>query len=132
MDDSLSMDEFEALAQIGSAKKQERVSACVARNTKRLMGIKYVTSGKDGALKLTEKGQQVLFVKRCIDGLRAVAADGLAKIDADVAAFLSRKGHIAPHSSSEGFDVTVRGHESLADIDAKIAASAPNSNRSAT
>ncbi|HJV76715.1 MAG TPA: hypothetical protein VJ654_21055 [Noviherbaspirillum sp.] len=126
------MDEFEALAQIGSAKKHERVSACVARNSKRLIGIKYVTSGKDDALKLTEKGRQVLFVKRCIDGLRAVADDGLAKIDADVAAFLSRKGHIAPGASSQGFDITVRGRESLADIDSKIAADAPHSRRSAS
>lgn len=117
MDDSLTKDEFEALAQISRAKKHERVSACVARNTKRLTGLKYVTYGKDGQLALTEKGQQTLFVKRCIDGLRAVANDALTTLDVDVATFLSRKGHITPRASSDGFDITQRGRESLSDID---------------
>jgi hypothetical protein len=117
VDDSLTKDEFEALAQISRAKKGERVSACVARNTKRLTGIKYVTVGKNGQLALTEKGQQTLFIKRCIDGLRAVANDADAALDADVATFLSKKGHIVPKASSQGFDITQRGRESLEDID---------------
>lgn len=118
MDDSLTIDQFDALAQIGRAKKHERPSACVARNTKTLTGLKYITHGKDGQLALTEKGQQTLFVRRCIDGLRAVAADPLAALDADVATFLNKKGHIAPRASSEGFEITQRGIESLQDIDA--------------
>ena len=117
MDDSLTKDEFDALTQISRAKKRERVSACVARNAKRLAGLKYVTYQKDGQLALTEKGQQTLFVKRCIDGLRAVANDALATLDADVATFLTKKGHIAPSALSKGFDITQRGRESLADID---------------
>lgn len=117
MDDSLTIDEFDALLQISQAKKRERVSACVARNTKRLAGLKYVTYGKDGQLALTEKGQQTLFVKRCIEGLRAVANDALTTLEIDVATFLSKKGHITPRASSEGFDITQRGRESLADID---------------
>jgi hypothetical protein len=117
MDDSLTKDEFDALLQISRAKKLERVSACVARNTKRLIGLKYITHGKDGQLALTEKGQQTLFVRRCIDGLRAIANDPLARLDADVATFLSRKGHIAPRVPAAGFDITQRGQESLADID---------------
>lgn len=73
---------------------------------------------------LTEKGQQTLFVKRCIDGLRAMAnsavvADAPAKLEGDVAAFLSRKGLIAPHAASEGFELTARGRESLADIESR-------------
>lgn len=119
MEDSLTRDEFDALAQIGRAKKRERVSACVARNAKRLTGLKYVTHGKEGQLALTEKGQQTLFVKRCIDGLRAVANDALATLDVDVATFLSKKGHITPGALSEGFDLTQRGRESLADIDSR-------------
>jgi hypothetical protein len=119
VDDRLTKDEFEALAQISRAKKGERVSACVARNAKRLAGLKYIAYGKDGQLVLTEKGQQTLFIKRCIDGLRAVADDPLATLDADVAMFLSKKGHIAPRASADGFDITQRGRESLADIDAQ-------------
>ena len=118
VDDRLTKDEFEALDQIRRAKKHERPSACVARNTKRLAGLKYVT-GKDGQLALTEKGQQTLFFKRCIDGLRAVANDPLAKLDADVATFLNRKGHVMPNASSDGLELTQRGRESLADIDAQ-------------
>lgn len=118
MDDKLTQDEFEALAQIRRLKKGERESACVARNAKRLVGLKYVTS-KGGMHVLTEKGQQTLFVKRCIDGLRAVAYAAPGSIDADVAAFLSRKGLIAPRTVGEGFDVTDRGRESLADIDSR-------------
>lgn len=123
MNDSLTKDEFEALAQIRRAKKGERVSACVARNAKRLIGLKYVTSAKDGSFALTEQGQQTLFVKRCIDGLRTVAnaaavAAAPATLDADVATFLSRKGLIAPNAA-DGFTLTERGRESLADIDAR-------------
>jgi predicted transcriptional regulator len=124
MNDSLTKDEYEALAQIKKARKGERPSACIARNAKALIGLKYVTRGKDGAFMLTDKGQQTLFVKRCIDGLRtvataAVAAAAPAKLDADVVAFLSRKGLIAPHAAGEGFELTVRGRESLADIESR-------------
>ncbi|HJW56290.1 MAG TPA: hypothetical protein VJ577_13530 [Burkholderiaceae bacterium] len=117
VNDSLTRDQFDALAQISRAKRHERVSACVARNTKTLAGLKYIKYEKNNQLALTEKGQQTLFVKRCIDGLRAVANDALATLDADVATFLSKKGHITPRLSPEGFDITQRGRESLADID---------------
>jgi hypothetical protein len=118
VEDSLSIDQLEALAQIGRAKKHERPSACVARNAKTLTGLKYITHRKDGQLVLTEKGQQTLFVRRCIEGLRAIAGNPLAPLDADVAAFLNRKGHIAPKEASKGFEITQRGMESLKDIDA--------------
>ena len=73
---------------------------------------------------LTEKGQQTLFVKRCIDGLRTMAASAVAtaapaKLEGDVAAFLSRKGLIAPRTAGEGFELTARGRESLADIESQ-------------
>jgi len=124
MDDSLTKDEFEALAQIRQAKKGGRPSACVARNAKRLIGLKYVAGSRDGALTLTDKGQQTLFVKRCIDGLRAVAnaaavAAAPAALAADVATFLSKKGLIAPDAVAGGFELTPRGRESLADMDAR-------------
>lgn len=118
MDDKLTKDEFEALDQIRRLKKGERESACVARNAKRLTGLKYVT-GKGGVFALTEKGKQTLFVKRCIDGLRAVAYAAPGDIGTDVATFLSRKGLIAPKTVGNGFDVTERGRASLADIDAR-------------
>ena len=117
MKDSLSKDEYEALEQIVKLRHGERPSACVARNTKRLSGIKFISFGRDGHLSLTEKGEQTLFLKRCIDGLRAISQDPLAALDKDVATFLNKKAHIAPAESGEGFVVTVRGQESLADID---------------
>jgi hypothetical protein len=125
VDDRLSKDEFDALDQISRAKKRERPSACVARNTKRLAGLKYITYGKDGQLALTEKGQQTLFFKRCVDGLRAVASDPLATLDADVATFLDRKGHITARASSNGFELTQRGRESLADIESQQSGYSP-------
>ena len=118
MNDRLTTDEFDALNQVGQKKKPERVSACVARNTKRLVGLKYMAYGKDGQLALTEKGQQTLFLKRCVEALRLVASDTPAVLDADVAAFLIRKTHIAPGASPDRFEITQRGRESLADIDA--------------
>lgn len=119
MDDTLTKDEFEALAQIRQARRNERVSACVARNAKRLIGLKYVVSGKDGMFSLTERGRQTLFVKRCIEGLRAMADAKQDAIESDVATFLSRKGLIAPRAAGEGFELTGRGRESLADIEAR-------------
>lgn len=118
MDDKLTKDEYEALAQIRRLKKGERESACVARNAKRLVGLKYITS-RGGVHVLTEKGQQTLFLQRCIDGLRAVAYAAPGAIEADVATFLSRKGLIAPRTVGDGFDITERGRESLADIDSR-------------
>lgn len=116
MDDKLTKDEFEALAQIQRLKRGERESACVSRNAKRLTGLKYIT-GKGGVFALTEKGQQTLFVKRCIDGLRAVAYAAPEVLGKDVVMFLSRKGLIVPRTVGEGFDVTDRGRELLADIE---------------
>jgi hypothetical protein len=118
-DESLSKDEYEALAQIVKLRHGERPSACVARNSKRLSGIKFISFGKDGHLTLTEKGEQTLFLKRCIDGLRAVSLDPLSSLDADVALFLGKKGHLVVREGGEGFDITPRGQESLADIDAQ-------------
>ena len=124
MNDSLTKDELEALAQIRTTKKGVRPSACVMRNAKKLVGLKYVASSRDGTLSLTEKGQQTLFVKRCIDGLRAVAnaaavATVPAALDNDVDTCLSRKGLIAPKEATGGFTLTERGRDSLADIDAR-------------
>lgn len=120
MKDSLSIDEYDALEQISKAARHERPSACVARNTKRLSGLKFVAYGKDGHLAITEKGKQTLFLKSCIDGLRAVANDPLAALAPDVATFLGKKGHIVSRSSQDGFDITQKGRESLADIDGAV------------
>lgn len=122
MDDHLTKDEFEALVQIRQMKKGVRPSTCVSRNAKKLIGLKYLTSKKDGTLALTEKGEQTVFIKRSIDALRAIANAAVvaakpAAIDADVATFLSRKGLIAPNA--DGFELTERGRESLADIHAR-------------
>ncbi|HTH44177.1 MAG TPA: hypothetical protein VL528_03760 [Oxalicibacterium sp.] len=114
----LSKDELDALDQIGKGLKEGRPSACVARNAKRLAGLKYVQYAKNGSLTMTDKGKQTLFVKRCIDGLRAVSQEAAGSMAADVAGFLAKKGHIAARPAGEGFEITSKGRECLADIDA--------------
>ncbi len=116
--EKLTTDEYDALEQIARGQKTERVSACVSRNAKRLSGLKLVQYARDGRLSITEKAQQTLFVRRCIMGLRAVANDPLTTLDADVATFLGKKAHIVPRPDASGYDITVRGRESLADIEA--------------
>lgn len=118
MNDALTIDEYDALTQIQKGQQGGRPSACVARNTKRLSGLKYIAYGKSGALALTDKGKQTLFLKNCIDGLRAVCANPAAKLDADVATFLIKKGHVVANAETGTLDITQRGRESLADIDA--------------
>jgi len=119
MDNGLTMDEYDALGQIAKGQKSARLSACVARNAKRLSGLKLAAYGKDGSLCLTEKGQQTLFIKNCIDGLRAVATDPLASLDSTVVTFLRKKAHIDVEGVGGGYVLTERGRETLADIDAQ-------------
>ena len=120
MNQGLTKDEFDALAQISKMPKSARASACVARNAKRLTGLKYLTYGKDGSLALSEKGRQALFVQSCIDGLRAVASDPQVKLAADVATFLGKKGYISVGAAAGGCEITPRGLECLAGIDAQV------------
>ena len=116
--EKLTTDEYDALGHVQRGAAHDRVNACVGRNAKRLSGLKMIQYAKDGRVALTEKGQQVLFLRRCISALRAVAADPAAPIDADVAAFLGKKSHLVPREAG-GFDVTDKGRESLADIEAQ-------------
>lgn len=116
--EKLTTDEFDALDQIAAGIKTERPSACVGRNAKRLSGLKLISYARDGRLSVTEKGHQLMFVRRCISGLRAVAADSSAKLGNDVAYFLGKKSHILPREDGNGFDITDKGRESLADMDA--------------
>ena len=116
--EKLTTDEYDALGHIARGASHDKVNACVGRNAKRLSGLKLVQYSKDGRLALSDKGQQALFLRRCIGGLRALAADPAAALDADVATFLGKKSHIAPRAAG-GFDVTDKGRESLADIDAQ-------------
>ncbi len=120
LNDKLTLDEFDALARIDNGPKG-KPGACVSRNAKRLAGLKYIAYRKDGTLELTENGKQTLFIKRCIDGLRALSTDPLAPLDAGVVTFLSRKGHIEAKPSNSGYDITQRGRETLNDIDANMA-----------
>jgi hypothetical protein len=114
--EKLTTDEYDALEEVARGIKAERVSARVARNTKRLSGLKLLSYSKDGRLSITDKAQQLLFVRRCINGLRAVADDPLSKLDTDVAYFLGKKSHIIARESGEGYDISDKGRESLADI----------------
>lgn len=116
--EKLTTDEYDALGHIARGASHDKVNACVGRNAKRLSGLKLVQYSKDGRLALSDKGQQALFLRRCISGLRAVSADPASPLDADVATFLGKKSHIAVREAG-GFDVTDKGRESLADIDAQ-------------
>ena len=116
MQDALSTDEYDALGQVAAGSQGARPSACVARNAKRLSGLKYITYRKDGVLMLTEKGEQMLFIRQCIDGLRALLADPMSPLSPEVHTFLGKKGHVAPRAEG-GLELTRRGQESLDDIE---------------
>jgi DNA-binding PadR family transcriptional regulator len=120
MNDTLTQDEFDALAQIEGGARHDRVNACVGRNAKRLAGLKMITHGRDGRVALTDKGQQVLLLRRCIDALRALSNDPAATLPGQVAQFLSLKSHIAANGEG-GYTITDKGRETLADIDAQRA-----------
>lgn len=117
MNETLSLDEFEALELINRGFKNKQASACVAKNTKHLYGLKYIAFRRDGVPFITDAGRQALFIKRCIDGLRAITNDPLTKLNGEVQALLEKKGHIKALPAG-GFEVTQKGAESLADIDA--------------
>ena len=115
-DEKLTTDEYNALDEVRRGVRG-RPSACVARNTKRLAGLKLFSVARDGRIALTPKGQEMLFLRRCILGLRALAADPATPVDEDVLAFLGKKSHIVP--TDGGYTVTPKGHETLADIAAQ-------------
>ncbi len=116
--ETLTTDEYDALEHIERGARHDRVNACVGRNAKRLAGIKMIQYSKDGKVALTDKGQQAIFLRRCIESLRALAADPGAAVLPDVALFLGKKSHIAPLEGG-GYQVTDKGRESLADIDSQ-------------
>lgn len=115
-DEKLTTDEYNALDEVRRGV-QGRPSACVARNTKRLAGLKMLSVSRDGRIALTDKGKEILFLRRCIVGLRSLAADPATVLDGDVLAFLGKKSHIVPGEG--GYTVTPKGLETLADIDAQ-------------
>lgn len=114
--EKLTTDEYDALEQVARGIKTERVSACVARNTKRLSGLKLISFAGNGRLSITDKAQQLLFVRRCISGLRAVANDPLSTLESDVAYFLGKKAHVLAREAG-GYEISEKGRASLADID---------------
>ena len=117
MNKDLSIDEFDALEQISRLGRQNKPTACVNRNAKRLCGIKFASYRKDGQLELTDEGRAVLFSKHCIEGLRAVKLHADAPLASEVFAFLSKKSYIS--STEAGVQISARGLECLADIDAR-------------
>jgi Mn-dependent DtxR family transcriptional regulator len=114
-DQKLTTDEYDALEFIRRGARTDRYNACVGRNAKKLSGLKLIEYGRNGSVALTGKGQELLFLRRCIAALRALAADPLAAVDAEVVDFLSRKSHIAAREEG-GFTLTDKGRDSLADI----------------
>lgn len=116
-DQKLTTDEYDALEFIRRGARTDRFNACVGRNAKKLAGIKLIQYGRNGSVALTDKGQELLFLRRCIETLRLLAADPLATADAEVVHFLSRKSHIAARTEG-GFTLTDKGRDSLADIGA--------------
>ena len=114
--EKLTTDEYDALGHIERGAAHDRVNACVGRNAKRLSGLKMIDYGRDGRVSLTEKGRQILFLRRCVSALRALEQDGGAAVDGDVAAFLIKKSHLTVLADG-GHAITDKGRESLADID---------------
>jgi len=113
--EELTTDEYDALELVRRGVKRATAGACVLRNLKKLSGLKMMEATRDGRIVLTEKGQQVLFLRRCVTALGALAADPGSAVDADVARFLSLKSHIAPRDSG-GYVLTEKGRETLDDI----------------
>jgi len=118
--EKLTTDEYDALELIRRGTRQDLATACVGRNTKRLCGIKLANKARDGRLTLTDKGLELLFLRRCITSLRALALDPAAHLDEDVLRFLSRKSHVMPIETG-GYALTDKGRESLADIEQQAA-----------
>lgn len=112
--EKLSTDEFNALEEIARGIKG-KPSACVGRNSKRLSGLKLISIAHNGRITLTDKGEQTIFLHRCVLGLRAVSAQPGSPLDADVALFLGKKSHVVERADG-GFELTDKGRESLADI----------------
>lgn len=119
MNKTLSIDEFDALEQIDRLSKNTKPTACVNRNAKRLCGIKFASYRKDGQLELTDEGRAVLFSKHCIEGLRAVQQSTGAVLESQVLAFLSKKSYVVAGGATGGIQISPRGLECLADIDAQ-------------
>lgn len=116
----LSVDEYDALDEVRRGLKVgERVSACIGRNTKRLSGIKMISIARNGLITITDNGKQALFLRRCILALRAIAAGEAVTMGQDVEVFLGKKSHIVARATGDGFDITEKGRESLADIEAQ-------------
>jgi hypothetical protein len=113
--EKFTQDEYDALYEVQRGIKGDRVSACVGRNTKRLSGLKLISIARNGRISLTDKGEQTIFLHRCVLGLRAVAAQPGATLDADVALFLGKKSHVLQRAEG-GFDISDKGRESLQDI----------------
>ncbi|MFP5392019.1 MAG: hypothetical protein ACLGI6_10835 [Gammaproteobacteria bacterium] len=115
--EDLTTDEYDALEHIEKGARHDRVNACVGRNAKRLSSLKMIDHARNGSVALTDKGRQVLLLRRCIDGLAALAQDANAALAPGVAQFLSMKSHIEALPDG-GFRVTDKGRETLANIEA--------------
>lgn len=121
MNQNLSIDEYDALEQITKLPRGARPSACISRNSKRLVGIKLIAHKRDGSFELTDNGKQVLFIKQCIDGLRAISQNPDYVLSGPVASFLGKKAHVEMDAASGKLVITERGRECLADIEATSA-----------
>lgn len=115
MNANLNKDEYEALTQISRGVTRKKMTAIISQNAKHLYGLKLISYKRDGSPFITDKGMEVMFLQRCIDGLRAVSLDPKAKLNPEVKMLLAKKGHIKALEEG-GFEVTTKGLESLADI----------------
>jgi hypothetical protein len=118
MNQKLSIDEIDALEQVSTNGRAARPSACVARNSKRLIGIKLMSHRRDGGFELTENGRQVLFIQQCIRALKALSDPQTSAdpIDQAVTGFLGKKGHIQRNAETNAWELSQRGQECLTDI----------------
>src|SRR6476646_912971 len=92
--EKLTTDEFDALGHLERGPVPERINACVGRTAKRLSGLQLLQYGRAGKVSLTDKGRELLFLRRGVQALQDLTADPAAPVPAEVSAFLGKKSHI--------------------------------------
>ncbi|WP_373973679.1 hypothetical protein NT239_08410 [Chitinibacter sp. SCUT-21] len=120
MSGKLSKDEMDSLKEVARGLKSPRMSHKLFKNVKVLTGQKLAAyERKTGILQITELGKQTLFMAVCIDALRLLRSDPVARVNGEALAFLLRKGHLETREGEVGHFITSKGEESLADIDSQ-------------
>lgn len=116
----LTKDEMAALLEVSRGLKTTRLSHTIFKNVKALTGQKLAAyERKTGILQITALGKQTIFMVQCIEGLRQLKVNPTLKINGEALAFLLRKSHVETREGEAGYFITIKGEESLVDIDSQ-------------